>query len=415
MIALHNYSASTKQEAKIKMLNCKWLGIDLRSPLVLASLTMLSKQDIKKHIEYYEKAAYYGVGAIVLPTIHPSRTNESIDNPQIRITAVPSGLEKNEYMGFAVLGRTENILPMDYGVTLIREAVRIGIPIIASIANVGTIDDFLGAIQQVRNIVGLSGIELNFSCPSVIDGLPINGELLREIRALCKILPITIKLAPYVDYAPLLENKCCFEGITYSNAQRALLPPNMSIAEPTPFDNLELWRPTGIYGPQEKLSTFYNIWKFKTNNLTTGIHLSSVGGFVSPQDVIQAIMLGSDTVQLSSAILWKGLKTIEECNKLLYSFLEKNNLSLVELNGISIKHIVSTEKEIQDQFPVRYMSADKCNNCEYCSCIERGCYAFQKARDIPAEIDRTLCSGCGWCMIMCKYGIISEVLPKNEA
>src|SRR5690606_26776277 len=116
----------------------------------------------------------------------------------------------------------------------------------------------------------------------------------------------------------------------------------------------------------------------------------------------QAIMLGADTVQLSSAIFWKGLKIIRECNDQLSNLLAKEGLTLDELKGISHKYIVRSDHDLMHQRPIRVMmvNPDKCI-CDTCSCVERGCYAIQRLDGRPAEIDQNVCNGCRWCKTLC--------------
>ena len=102
------------------------MGISLRSPLVLASLTLCSKPTVQKHIAYFKRAVTYGIGAIILPSIHPLREDESVGEPFVRTGMISTGLcnEKNP-MGFAILGTTDNIVSIDYGLALAREAVNL--------------------------------------------------------------------------------------------------------------------------------------------------------------------------------------------------------------------------------------------------------------------------------------------------
>lgn len=389
--------------------DCEWLGIPLRSPFILASLTLFSKPNVQKHIEYFTQAAHYGVGAIVLPSIHPLRKDESSGNPHVRTVPIASGLHGTvDYMGFAVLGTTDNIVSIDYGVNLASEAVKIGVPVLASIANIGSKNDFINAVQKIVTVNGLAGIELNFSCPNVLNGLSLDVSLLEDVFTVSHNLPITIKLAPQTDFSAMLQNRDLFSGITCSNAYTGLIPPDLK--KMTPFGDAQFWRPTGIYGPQEKLLTFYDIWKFKSRVETKDIPLSSVGGFVSPSDVIQAIMLGTDTVQLSSAVIWKGLKIIQDCNEELKAYLKENKLTLKELKGSSLTYIKFSDTDLNDQRPVRTMYVDnkKCRNCPDCACFEHGCYAFKKTQNNCAEIDKELCNGCGWCQILCFHHAIKE-------
>jgi len=390
-------------------IDCEWLNTPLHSPFILASLTLFSKPNVKKHIEYFEQAAHYGVGAIILPSINPLRSDESFGSPYVRTAPIPSGLQgPSNFMGFALLGSTDNIVSIEYGLNLAKEAVKIGVPVVASVANIGSKANFLNAIQQIVAVDQLAGIELNFSCPNVLNGLALDLNLLEDVCSVCNSLPISIKLAPQADFANILNNKELFSGITCSNAYTGLMPPSLDFSTMTPFADVESWRPTGIYGPQEKLLTFYDILKFKSQSETRSIPLSSVGGFVSARDAIQAIMLGADTVQLSSAVIWKGLKIFQECNEKLELYLKENELTLDKLNGSSLAYINTSDTILASQRPVRtmYVNSAICHICDDCACVDHGCYAIHKEKNKCAEIDESLCNGCGWCQIMCAHHAI---------
>lgn len=395
------------------MIRCTWMGLSLKSPIILASLTLCSRPNIQHHLAFFQRAKEYGVGAIILPSIHPLRKNESIGNPHVRTATLSTGLHhsnKSNCMGFAVLGTTDNIVSVEYGLNLACNSTSLGIPIIGSISNIGTEDDFLETVHQLSHIPGLSGLELNFSCPNVQNGLPLSISLLKKINFVNKNhLPISIKLSPREDYSHLLSHQHLFDGITLSNAYTGLVPPDTSKSESSPFGDMSHWRPTGVYGPQEKYLTFYDIWNFKTNPNTNTLQLSSVGGFVNGDDVLQAILLGSDSVQLSSAIFWNGLSIIQNCNHRLESYLKEHSLSFSQIKGSAFKQIVSSDSDLANERPHRTMTINKqkCKTCTVCNCIERSCYAITQAenKSIPV-IDKLLCSGCGWCQKMCLFNAI---------
>lgn len=393
------------------MLACKWMGISLRSPLILASLSLCSKPDVDRHVKYFERAIEYGVGAIILPSIHPLRADDTVGEPHIRTTVIPTGLHTNkDYMGFAVLGTTDNIASVSYSLMLAEEAVKLNVPVLGSVANIGTENDFLDVVRKLVAIKNLAGLELNFSCPNVLNGLDLSVELLEKVQAVnINQLPVTIKLAPQEKYDFLLRDQQLIQGITLSNAYTGLIPPQTTSNQITPFDDMENWRPTGIYGPLEKVMTFHDIWKYKSNPMTKCIQLSSVGGLVNSNDVIQAIVLGADSVQLSSAVFWKGLSIFRECCNDLSNFLVQKNLNLSQLKGMGLNFIKASDQEMQIQRPTRRMKVDvtKCKKCVSCACAERSCYAFDRNNiNTFPSINANLCSGCGWCREMCLFNAV---------
>lgn len=83
-------------------LSSNWMGINLKSPVILASITLFSKVRKNEHLEYYKKAVNYGAGAIVLPSVNPAYHNKSLENsPVIEVKMIDSGMGGK--MGFSVL------------------------------------------------------------------------------------------------------------------------------------------------------------------------------------------------------------------------------------------------------------------------------------------------------------------------
>lgn len=393
-------------------ISCKWMGVDLSSPIILASLTLFSKPNVSEHINYFKKAKEYGIGAIILPSIHPGRKNETIGNPYVRCIPISSGLGKEtDYMSFSVLGATDNIVSVDYGIALAEEAVKLNIPIFGSVANIGTKKSFLNTVAKLCDVKKIAGLELNFSCPNVLDGLLLDKELLISIKKITKALPISIKCPPQLDVNSLIQYKDLISSVTLSNAYYGLIPPPINANNVSPFDlNSQYWHPSGIYGPYEKLLTFYDIWKYKPIVQDNNIQLSSVGGFVNANDIIQAIMLGANSVQVSSMVFWKGLKSIDSCNKAIEMFLTKHGLSFSKMQGLKFELIKKSGNDFYKELPSRTMIVNnhKCLNCKECSCVEKGCYAFKKLQNGTVEIDKDICNGCGWCKFMCPNNAIEE-------
>jgi dihydroorotate dehydrogenase/Pyruvate/2-oxoacid:ferredoxin oxidoreductase delta subunit len=389
-----------------------WMGITMRSPLILASLSLFSKPHIEKHIDFFSLAANYGAGAVILPSINPSRETEKSGNPFVRTVTIPNGLNKENHLGFAVLGSTDEIVSVEYGLSLAKESQRINAPVIASVANIGDEITFLDVIEKIAKIPHISGIELNFSCPNVVGGLDISADVLHKARNRVLHLPISVKLKPGTSYEYLLaqnQMEHTFDSLTLFNAHKGLVPPTLDINNPSPFVNMKKWRPTGIYGPQEKLLTYYNIWLYK--KCKAQVDLSSVGGFVSFEDIIGAIRLGADCVQLSSAVLWNGLRIFKEFNNKLESYLNENQISFDDLKGNALNNIIENDKCISENLVSSKMMVDleKCKKCSYCHCIERGCYAISKDNTDNITINTSLCNVCNWCKNLCPFGAISNV------
>lgn len=257
---------------------------------------------------------------------------------------------------------------------------------------------------------GIQGIELNFSCPNVItknsERTNLTIGVLKEIRKHC-LLPISLKLpATFADMDFLEQLQDEINGITVSNAHIGLLPPEIKKNKIfSAFDKTEVWCPTGIYGPQERMLTYYSLYKFSRMVKRKGWSIASVGGYMTGEHVFQAILLGADVVQMSSAVAWKGLAVFRSSN----CELEKCVNMIGEEDVQSVKRI-AVDSVFKNADSVKgYMNDRKavvtvnCKRCKVCQCCERFCIAITQNSEKEVCIDSSLCSGCGWCVQSCKH------------
>lgn len=402
----------------IKGLECKWMSLNLSSPYIMASLTLMSNVDLKRHIDYYKKASIAGAGAIVLPSVNPEICGTSENNSVVVDSLmIDTGLHKKQRMGFAVLGPTvPNIISLNYGLSLakgLKKEIK-GTPIIGSIANIGEEKEIVRAVEELGK-TGIDGIELNFSCPNirVKDKRKnvLTNEFLKRIRKVIN-QPISLKITPYEDYSLILDSLDGeIDGLTLSNAYIGLVPPEIEGAQYSPFERREEWAPCGVYGPFERLLTFYQLYKYYDIAKKKNLSIACVGGIVSVEEAIQSILLGADVVQFSSAIAWHGTLFFQESNMVLANYLKTYNFDNVNfIKGSALPYIKSNVDELSNSSTKRKMKVDegKCKKCKECMCCNRLCIAISQRSDGIVIINRDLCSGCKWCYYMCVNGAIME-------
>ena len=198
------------------------MSLKLNTPCVFSSLTLMSNTDLKHHIEYYKKILNTNIGAIVLPSIDPSKLyNSDMCKSISDCVTLKTGLPNNSNMGFSVLGPTSNIIPLNYGIKLAEKICSISgdVKIIGSIVNIGTYDDIENAVRKLCEI-DIDALELNFSCPNIINKKSykkINSNLLKEIHSITNI-PISLKITPYQDYFEI------FDSIVYEFLRQFIRP-----------------------------------------------------------------------------------------------------------------------------------------------------------------------------------------------
>lgn len=402
----------------MKTLECRWMSLKLSSPYIMASLTLMSNVDLKGHVDYYKRASMAGAGAIVLPSINPEVYGASENNSVVVDSLmIDTGLHKNHRMGFAILGPTvPNIIPLNYGLSLAKDLKKEikETPIIGSVANIGEEDEIVKAVEELGK-TGIDGIELNFSCPNIKTKDKrknvLTNEFLKRIRKAIK-QPISLKITPYEDYSLILASLDGeIDGLTLSNAYIGLVPPEIEGAHYSPFKRRKEWAPCGVYGPFERLLTFYQLYKYHDIAKKKNLSIACVGGIVSVEEAIQSILLGADIVQFSSAIAWHGIHFFQKSNMILANYLETHGYDNINLiKGSALAYIKSNVDELNNSSTKRKMKVDeeKCKKCKECMCCNRLCIAISQKPDGIVKINRDLCSGCKWCYYMCMNGAITE-------
>lgn len=416
-------------------MNTFWMGYELKSPIVLASLTPISHSRIEEHCGFIKNAFKYGAGAVVLGSINPSYVgNPDINYTQNDLLCINTDLYKDSMhesmMAISLIGPPfPNLTSVEYGVNLmktLKREVKDGV-IIGSIINSGTIDEIEKTAERlIEN--GANAIELNLSCPNInnedskISTNEVTFELIKKIYGITN-KPLSLKFSPASNYDFILNNEKIMKmisGLTINNAYLGLVPPDI-VSKKSPFKRSDYWSPSGIYGPFERMLTYHSLYSIQRKTKHYGIDISCVGGLVDGNHVIEAILLGASTIQLSSGVLWKSAKLIEESRIVLEQYMKEHNYeSIVDFKGKSLDYIVnvtadiieyqSDGKKLNYQMPTPYVIDSECNIC--LECVDCGCLAISYNENISNKINinKELCSGCGFCIQKCRFGAIQRTL-----
>ena len=109
------------------------------------------------------------------------------------------------------------------------------------------------------------------------------------------------------------------------------------------------------------------------------LSLACVGGLINAEDIIQAIMIGADVVQLSSAIVWEGIGFIDYCLSGIEKYLmDKNISSINNIKGIALYNIKDNADVLgeYDKNHTVHVNTEKCKKCKNCRCCNRLCVAI---------------------------------------
>lgn len=291
--------------------------------LLLANPVMIASGIAGYGGEYSEIADIHRLGAIVCKgtTLLPREGN-----------AQPRLVETDDGMLNAV--GLENI-----GVdALIREKAPVWagwqVPVIVNVAG-GTIDEYVAVAGKLEGVPGVSGIELNISCPNVSAGgmeFGVHPGLAAEVTSAVKAvtsLPVIVKLSPNVT--DIKEIVMAVEGagadaISLINTLRGMA---IDIERRKPcLGNIA----GGLSGPAIKPVALYMVFEAAR---VAGIPLIGCGGIACSRDVLEFVMAGATAVQIGTANLTDPsvcLTVLEGVER----FLADNGVErLVDLIGVA--------------------------------------------------------------------------------
>lgn len=289
-------------------LSCRYLGLDLRHPLMLGASPLVNDLDDVR------RAEDFGAAAIVM---------QSLFEEQIALEPrrSPAGTHREESFGEALYVRAHRAElargPVEYleQIRRIKSAVRI--PLIASLNGVTN----EGWLEYARFIdqAGADALELNVyrvatdpeHTAESIERTTI--EMLGTVKAMTS-LPVAIKLSPYytalANFVVRLANARA-DGVVLFNR---FYQPDIDL------DALEVKHALELSTPAELP---LRIRWLAILSAQVEVTLGVSGGVHGAADVLKTILVGADGVQLVSEILKHGLHRFAELERELAEGLER--------------------------------------------------------------------------------------------
>ena len=137
-----------------------------------------------------------------------------------------------------------------------------------------------------------------------------------------------------------------------------------------------------------------------------------MGGIETWKDALEFIVLGADTVQVTTAVMQYGYRIIDDLREGLALYLaEKGYSSVRELTKSTIRGIVPTDALDRSYVIYPRFLREKCVGCGRCyiSCMDGGHQAITMKEGKPL-LDAKKCVGCHLCVLVCP----SEAVVSSE-
>ena len=292
----------------------KYLGLDLKSPVVVSSCSLTADVDKVKEMESC------GAGAVVMKSLFEEQIRGEVE---FMASAGHSYPEMDDYLHAYI--RSNSIAQYTEKVRALKQAV--SIPVIASI-NCYSAGEWVEYARQIE-AAGADALEINLydlaldprtSPASIEDGYV---SVVRSIVSELKI-PVAVKIGPHFTSIVNFVDRIASAGAK-----------GVVIFFFTPDIDLEKFclvpaAPLSHEGEYAEILRWTAILASAVKNVdiatTTGVH--------SAESALKMILAGADAVQVCSVIYKHGPAVIKEFNEKIAAFLEKNNVeSLSQIRG----------------------------------------------------------------------------------
>ena len=292
--------------------------------------------------------------------------------------------------------------------------------ILASI--MGQNEDEWGALAKKCQDAGADIIELNFSCPNMAEeglGSDIGQipELVERFTAAAKkacSIPVLAKLTPNVanmSEAAEAAKRGGADGLAAINTIKSVTGVNLHtyVSEPSVHGKSALG---GYSGGAVKPIALRFIAELGLNKKIAGLHVSGMGGIETWKDAAEFILLGSRSLQVTTAVMEYGYRIVEDLKSGLALYMnQKGFKSVSEMAGLGLDSFyMNTDALERDSIVYPKYNPKKCVGCGRCviSCSDGGHQALQLSPDRKIHMNPKKCVGCHLCVLVCPQKALSS-------
>lgn len=304
-------------------LSTKYLGLELRNPLVIASCPMTGDLDTLRRLEEAGAAA----------AVFPSLFEEQVEREDSEVNSL---YESSEASGesLTLFPEMEALTPSS---TIYLEKIEsakkaVSIPLIGSLNGIST----GGWVRYAKSIqdAGADALELNIyfvptdAAMSADDLEQRYVDLVASVRSTVTI-PLSVKIGPFFTALPSLAQKIVTAGANGLVLFNRYLEPELDL------ETLEL-SPNLILSSRNELRLALRWIAILRDQID--ISIAATGGVHFAEDVIKAVLVGADVTQLAAMLMRYGPECIRKLLVEIQQWLEENDyVSIQQMKG-SMSH-----------------------------------------------------------------------------
>ena len=295
-------------------LSIKYLGLDLKSPVIAGSSSLTNSIE---HLKAIEKA---GAGAVVLKSVFEEEIYLEYAHEFEKLGPMDNNLEFLDYYDLEI--KKENL---KHYLQLISDAkAQLSIPVIASI-NCITSQEW-GFFAKKIEAAGADALELNmFMSPTDLSQTSTDNEstyfdIITRVTQKISI-PVSVKISPYFSNLGGMIRDISFSGVKGIVLFNRFYTPDIDI-------NKEIIHGTNVLSHE----TDYLLplrWVAMMSN-RVNCDLASSTGIHSWESAVKMILAGGQAVQVASALYDKGFGFIEEINQQMAAWMTAHNYEKID-------------------------------------------------------------------------------------
>lgn len=384
-------------------LSIDFCGITFENPI------MLSSSPVSNTAEMVGRAFDAGFGGVVFKTV--SRGDVKITHPSPRMapyydqSSWPVGVQNVEQISDRPL--KDNLADLSYLKKTYPEKI-----VIPSIMGFSREEWRELAVQSEDT--GADALELNFSCPHMTvegSGMKVSHafQLVEEFTDIVKRavdIPVMAKMTPNITdicEPALFSKRGGADAIAAINTVSAMV--GIGLDDHTPLPNVfGKGAMSGYSGPAIKPIGLRCIAELAKHD-ELKLPLSGIGGIETWIDVIEYMLCGAATVQITTGIIRYGYRIIEDILEGMIYYLDDHGFdSIHDIVGLALPNVASTDEFDLTRQGIAQYDLDRCIGCGQCYivCQDAGgqCLSWDDIQRRP-EMDETRCLGCMICSFIC--------------
>ena len=301
-------------------LSTKYLGLNLRTPLVPSASPLSEELDIIRQMEDA------GASAVVLYSLFEEQLR--LDREELNHHLEHGTFSFSESLTYFPEPEEFRLGPEEYLKHVSNAKAAVKIPIIASLngSSVGGWTEYAKAIQQA----GADALELNiYYIPTDMD-LPSAQleqtylDILKAVKTVVTI-PVAVKLSPFFTNFANMARRFDLAGADGLVLFNRFYQPDIELESLEIKPNILLSTPMAMRLPLRWIALLYG---------RIGSSLAATSGIHRATDVVKMLMAGADVTMLCSALIRHGVRQLTTIERDLVAWMEEHEYSSVtQLKG----------------------------------------------------------------------------------